>query len=51
MNGLPPIWGVPLPLPVSPLIYPLFDHLYRGDNAVTEIFPEIFPKNGLYPLK
>jgi len=32
--------GIPLPPPVSPLIYPLFGVLNRGVNAVTEIFPE-----------
>ena len=32
----------PLPPPVSPLIYRVFDLSNRGDNATTEIFPGIF---------
>jgi hypothetical protein len=34
--------GIPLPPPVSPLIYPLFGVLNRGVNAERKIFLEIF---------
>jgi hypothetical protein len=32
--------GVPLPPPVSPLNIGFLGCLYRGDNTLTEIFPE-----------
>jgi hypothetical protein len=41
---------IPLPPPVSPLIYGKKGGLNRGDNAVNKIFPENFQKLTFTPI-
>jgi len=42
--------GIPLPPPVSPLIYGILGGLNRGDNTLTEIFPEKIRKVESTPI-